>query len=161
MELKAGVVLNDCHQAWHLLMMDTSPDSFRIHWVAAVALARAVGHVLVKVDAPKGPIWKGAIDKAYARWKSNREGNAIFWEFIEEERNNVLKEYSANVSTDPTHVVLGGTKCLIDDLLFCGMLDGRFAGQDCRDVLQQAIDWWENELESIAGEIRGSVDENL
>jgi hypothetical protein len=112
--------------------------------------------VLEKVDAPKTAIASVAIAKAYSRWKSDIEGNAVFWEFIKEERDNVLKEYVVGFSSDPVNVVLGGKSYLIDDLLFCSILDGRFAGQDCRDVLDQAIDWWEKELDAIAEEIIAS-----
>jgi hypothetical protein len=26
------------------------------------------------------------------------------------------------------------------------MADGAFAGEDCRDILEQAITWWESQL---------------
>ena len=42
----ARTVLDDCRLALQLLEEETDPQRWRIHWVAALALVRAVGHVL-------------------------------------------------------------------------------------------------------------------
>ena len=67
-------------------------DEFEEHpewvlfWVAGVALLRAVGHVLHKVDGTRCPKLKEIIARRWAEWKADRTANAVFWNFIEEER---------------------------------------------------------------------------
>ena len=50
MTARARIVLEDCRLALQLLEEETDLRRWRLHWVAAVALVRAVGHVLEKVD---------------------------------------------------------------------------------------------------------------
>ena len=37
----------------------------------------------------------------------------------------------------------------LDDNLFCPIADGPYAGEDCRDVLEEAIAWWDTQLALI------------
>src|SRR6185312_1454897 len=91
----ANEVLRDREKAVQLLEEIPKPSYFEFNYVAALALVRAVGHVLDKVDANEnGPRPGLSVDVAYAKWKANRDEHRIFWEFIEEERNNILKEYT-------------------------------------------------------------------
>ena len=87
-------------------------------------------------------------------WKAEKQGNAIFWDFIEEERNQVLKQYEVGFFAGPVDVVAGGELHTLDDHLFCPITDGTFAGGDCRDVLEQAIEWWERQLAAIESAVR-------
>lgn len=150
----ARKVLVDCKHALNLLEAETAPDTFRVLWVAGVALARAVGHVLQKVDGERDAEVKKAVSAAYALWKSNRAGNAIFWDFIEEERNQVLKQYEIGFFAGPVDVLAGGEAHTLDKNLFCPLTEGSFAGEDCRDVLEQAIGWWEQQLATIEASLR-------
>ena len=50
-------VLEDCRMALTLLEEERDYRRWRVHWAAAVALVRAVGHVLDKVDG-KDPVRK-------------------------------------------------------------------------------------------------------
>ena len=118
-------------------------------WVAGVALARAVGHVLQKVDCEHDGTTKYAVASAYAAWKADKQANAIFWDFIEQERNQVLKEYELGFLAEPIDVVAGAELHTLDEHLFCPIADGVFAGEDCRDILEQAITWWERQLSRI------------
>ena len=142
-------VLADCRHALHLLQDEVRPDTFRVLWVAAVSLARAVGHVLQKVDAEQNDAVKRAATSAYGAWKTDKPGNAIFWDFIEEERNRVLKQYEAGFFSGSVDVLAGGEIHSLDENLFCPITDGRFAGEDCRDILEQAIEWWERQVSEI------------
>ena len=75
--------------------------------MAALALVRAVGHVLDKMDANEnGP--RPGLEVAYAKWKANRDEHRIFWEFIEEERNNILKEYTFGFVSGDIPILAGG-----------------------------------------------------
>ncbi len=67
---------------------------WRLSWVAGLALLRAIGHVLAKVDAKTSLAHGEAITAIWQGFQADRAGSAIFWEFIEKERNNLLKTYS-------------------------------------------------------------------
>lgn len=110
-----------------------------------------MGHVLQKVDSRRDPRTKRAVDEAWKRWNSDKETHAIFWEFIREERNNILKEYEFGFLSGPIDVLVTPDNELfvLDDNLFCPISGGRFAGEDCRDILADAIAWWERELSII------------
>ena len=151
---KARSVLADCKHALNLLQDEPQPDTFRVLWVAGVALARAVGHVLQKVDGEQNDHVKRAVASAFAAWKADKTGNAIFWEFIEEERNQVLKQYEVGFFAGPVDVLAGGEVHNLDENLFCPITDGTFAGEDCRDILEQAIEWWERQLSEIESGVR-------
>jgi hypothetical protein len=145
----AQEVLADCKHALDLLEEESRPQTFRVLWVAGVTLARAVGHVLQKVDGEQSDATKKAVQAAYASWKADKPGNAIFWEFIEQERNQVLKQYEMGFFSGPVEVVAGSDVATLDNHIFCPITDGAFAGEDCRDVLEQAIEWWRRQLAEI------------
>jgi hypothetical protein len=96
---KAREVLADCRLALQLLEEEQDLQRWRIHWAAAVALVRAVGHVLAKVDG-QNPAIRREADRLYKMWKGASAAHLIFREFIEKERNNLLKEYQVNI--DPS-----------------------------------------------------------
>jgi len=132
-----------------LLDSESDTRSFRVLWVAGIALARAVGHVLHKVDAQQSPALAEAVAAAFEAWKADRDDNAIFWDFIEAERNQVLKQYEVGFLEGPTSLTAAGQIYDLDGSLFCPIVDGPFAGEDCRDLLEQAISWWASQLECI------------
>lgn len=76
--------------------MESREDRWRVHWAGAVALIRAVGHVLDKVDGEAASS-RSAASAAFLKWKGADPRHAIFREFIEFERNNILKRYESNV----------------------------------------------------------------
>lgn len=171
MTYQARQVLDDCRVALALLEEEDDLQRWRVHWAAAVVLVRAVGHVLDKVDCADNPSLREASAAAFARWKSDDPAHGIFRDFIERERNNLLKEYRSGVhpldSVDfllqYTAVPAGGGEptqlaevAAIGENIYRPLLDGPWEGNDARDVLQMAIDWWEQELDAIenAGETR-------
>jgi hypothetical protein len=162
MTQKAREVLDDCRLALVLLEEERDSQRWRIHWAAAVALIRAVGHVLDKVDG-ENPNVKTAASAAFREWKGTASSHEIFREFIERERNNLLKEYSSAVhplsevaiavelttlSPDGSPVRLGSVE-QIGENIYRPLLDGPWEGDDARDVLQAAIDWWQQQLDAI------------
>ena len=96
MTARARNVLEDCRTALRLLEDEKDLQRWRIHWVAALALIRAVGHVLGKVDGAD-PATAALAKAAYKKWKSDAPEHEIFREFIERERNFILKEYEFNL----------------------------------------------------------------
>lgn len=151
MTATARKILRDLQMAHDLLETEESAERFRLHWVAAVALCRAIGHVLQKVDSNTSPQLKTAISQIYDSWKAEPEAHHIFFEFIEDERNAVLKEYEFGFLSGPVDLVVlpSGFTSTLEDNLFCPLSSGRFAGEDCRDVLELAINWWQVQLSQI------------
>jgi hypothetical protein len=163
MTYKSREVLSDCRVALSLLEEEKDIQRWRVHWAAAVALIRAVGHVLDKVDG-RDAIVKQAAKTAFQRWKGSDAKHEIFREFIERERNNLLKEYHSDVhplgevpiAIQYTAVPLkGGDPVMLGQVAEIGeniyrpMLDGPWEGDDARDVLIAAINWWERQLNAI------------
>ncbi len=154
--LRARDVLDDCKHALGRLELESQPETFRVLWVAAAALARAVGHVLKNVDAKADPAVEKAVAEAWDRWQTDKGRNAIFWEFIEKERNQVLKQYELGFFSGPVDVVAAGQQFIVGEHLFCPIAAGAYEGEDCRDVLQEAIAWWDKQLGRIEREVAGA-----
>jgi hypothetical protein len=158
MPTAAREVLVDCALALEMLEEIEDLRRWRVLWAGSVALLRAVGHVLKEVDGADPRVGL-AVDARYRIWLSEREENAIFWDFIEEERNNVLKEYQFGMSLDeeiplllhldnPNGETEGGVFQLGENL-YRPLLSGYSAGEDARDVYRVALDWWEREITTI------------
>jgi hypothetical protein len=160
MTLVARDVLADCWCALSLLEDETDARKWRVHWAAAVALTRAVGSVLDKVDGVSDPVIQTIQKAAFKRWidKASVEHH-IFRRFIDQERNSVLKEYRSTVYGEaeiPLAVVCEagvvqefGAEGVLDENLYRPMEDGPWAGEDARDVLRSALQWWDRELTAI------------
>lgn len=159
----AREVLDDCRLALAMLEEETDLARWRVHWAAAVALLRAVGHVLDKVDG-EDPLIKRLAFQAFKRWKGSAPEHEIFREFIEPERNSVLKEYRfRHHPLDEVQMAVGytlqnsatGETMQLGDVLPLGdniyrpFLEGWREGDDARDVLSEAIGWWEAELNAL------------
>ena len=117
---------------------DEELPEWRLYWVAGIALLRAIGHVLAKVDAENSVAGSQAIERLWARLRADREGYSIFWEFIEKERNNLLKTYSF------------GAALAQDDAGYYV----KFAnGQDAFQLFREAVYWWRYQLVELEREI--------
>ena len=66
--LYARKVLFDCRRAHELLELERNEEMFRALWVAGIALARTVGHVLDKVDAKQNERLARIIRAQYESW---------------------------------------------------------------------------------------------
>lgn len=156
MTIAARKALANCKTAYDL-EAGSEAARFRVSWVLGVALLRSVGHVLRKIDSERDPCIAEAVGTAWERCKANKEMNAVFWEFIEEEPNNILKEYEFGFLSGHIDILVtpGGTLFALDNNLFCPVANGRFAGEDCRDVLAEATAWWERQLSAIDLHKRG------
>ena len=142
---------------WALSRLDEvdNPTEFRVLWAAAVSLLRAVGHVLDKLDA-LDPKIRVEVDRAWLRWKSGRETDAIFWDFVDKECNLILKEYGFGYEHGLFELVgrpvEGGEPISLGRLplyVFAPLAEGRYEGQDARDVALEAVEWWKTELAQI------------
>jgi len=91
MTTAARLVLGDCERILADIKEDMPSELWRPRWAGLVALLRAVGHVLDKVDGARSPEAKRAIQAAWKDLSDSKPEPRIFWEFVEAERNNVLK----------------------------------------------------------------------
>ncbi len=161
MTTTARQVLQDCQVALSLLEEETVLSRWRVHWVAAITLIRAVGHVLEKIDGKNAKVKKIAND-LFKSWKQGEE-NSIFRDFISQERNNVLKEYVfsphplekvdvavlAKLRDQHGNIINTSEVIGIEDNIYRPLLDGYRGGDDARDVFSDAIKWWEVQLNAI------------
>ena len=155
----ARKVLDDCKFILSKLEDETGDQPWRINWVAVVTLLRAVGHVLTKVDGQTEMI-RSASDRLYQKWKSDDPAHEIFREFIEKERNSVVKEYAIGISEGPVPVVVsfedpttgelsGYELDPIGENIYRPMTEGFYEGEDGRTLIELAIDWWEKQLSEV------------
>jgi hypothetical protein len=173
---QARVVLADCEEA---LLEFTRADqwSMRRRWVTVVGLMRAVGHVVRNVDADSSPAVAAAVADQFEKLKQSKpDPTNIFWGFIEQERNNVLKTYRfavrgnvtigvlpAVVPRDPPPEMPPGSIGIVTDVLgshhitsrfdIPALKDGPFAGMDPIAVIREAIAFWHAYLNEIDKEV--------
>jgi hypothetical protein len=126
-------------------------------WAGTIALLRAVGHVLVDEDAESDARLKKVQSAWWKGLKATEPNPYIFFEFIDRDRNLLLHEAELTVEPSATVFLSGGTiprhapqppppSLPIYDYK---MKSGRFAGQDARDLVGDAIKWWEKQLDDI------------
>jgi len=144
MSLRARLVLDDCRGAVTDLHDGLQGGDWRRRWVTAVTLLRAVEHVLRKVDTRGDPKLRKAINDRWDQLLASKPHPPIFWEFIVEERNLILKEYEVRAGQGAT--VNLGTGTVINHYL---INDGPFKGREQREVLREAIAWWESYLAGV------------
>ena len=154
MTAKARKVLADCSFALEQLENETTDQSWRVHWIACIVLLRTVGDVLEKVDGKRDPIVKRVQKNHFGSWMDLPEGTSIFRDFIRMERNLIVHEYASTVhntteinlivSREDSHEIFE-----LDENLFRPLIDRPWAGEDARDMIQTAIDWWSAELNAI------------
>jgi hypothetical protein len=164
MTLAARQVLEDCVVAVDSLVDDIQGDEWRRRWVLAIVLLRAVGHVLDKVDGEISPSYRSAIDSWWFKLNESKPEPNIFWQFIDKERNSVIKQYRNPVCTGVTVRVptvyfdmKTGEHWTVPDpslpvLYNYSISSGPFEGKDHRDILREAIEWWGYELDTIDNE---------
>jgi hypothetical protein len=98
----AREVLRDCEAALEDLRAGPTGLQWRTRWAATVTLLRAVGHVLEKVDSKSSKAMATAIKEKYKELKASKSEPQIYWGFIEQERNNILKEYRFSAKQNVT-----------------------------------------------------------
>jgi len=167
-------------------------EEWVLTWAGTIALLRAVGHALVNEDAKRDARLEKAQRAWWAKLKATKPSPSIFWQFIESDRNRLLKEaeltvgqsvegFQAYSTARPTlrapppppplrlpnytygqsvEVILHSTARptlraprppppLRPPNYTYEMNSGPFAGQDPRDLVRDAIDWWEKQLDGI------------
>jgi hypothetical protein len=128
---------------------------------------RAINHALRTEDAKSDTRLKKAQSDWWNTLKATKPNPPIFWEFIDYDRNRLLKEVELPVRRLFQESLQDGT-LLADNLdgqqlpqqlatrappptSICTyqMKSGRFEKQDPRDLVRDAIEWWERQLDDI------------
>jgi hypothetical protein len=125
---------------------DAGEAAWRTAWFGAVALLRAVGHALQKEDAPRSRHLAEAIETAWKIWKTDRRCSQIFYGFIEDERNALLKEYRFH--NERKMGAAGGNR-----RMHLVVIEGRAVSPT--DALQIALGWWRTEIGRIERDAAG------
>jgi hypothetical protein len=159
--MKAREVFKDCQHAADQLgkaIDEQRLDDAKIFWFASLAMLRSIGHVLHKVDAKTyGTAFADQLKTRYEQWKQE----PVFADFIERERNIILKEYDSSLevqsTTEDDYLLLeNGGRLLLEDggSIIIGTTTittlikarGVFAGSSPLTVLSDALAWWDQEL---------------
>ena len=167
MTKKARVVLQDCQHAVRNHTLDLEGEELRVNWVAILTLLRAVGHVLNNVDSKSSPAMKQAIEEWWMDIKATKPEPSIFWQFIENSRNRMIKLYEHDLSRQlilkgpelegvPTELWIdlassrgGKTTGHDGEVISCLADSSNFAGQSERTVAFEACKWWRGILDGI------------
>ena len=155
MTTAARLVLSDCRYALSDFSSEITGARWRVTYMANVALLRTVYHALKNRDVPRDERLKGAFKSWDAALGSTKPEPAIYWSFIVDERNLLLKEYEGSpVNPTQTHEIqfdlsTGKTKNLGLVRQAYVYAEGPFQGQDQRILIKQAIIWWEAQLSHL------------
>ena len=94
-------------------------------------------------------------------WRADKGATGIFWDFIEAERNNLLKEYKFGVEPEPEYLVdeegnrlttKDGEPLVTGDDFF-NLSHVGFENRERRDVIEEAIEWWRKQLNEIEAQL--------
>lgn len=153
----ARLVLSDAELVRERLEDERDEREWRLDWALNVVLLRTIGDVLHKVDGAADSLVKQASRELYSRWNEGDE-NAIFRHFIKQERDSIVHEYRTAMSEDPIAIVNVAAALsknpvaltdILDENLFRPMDHGIFAGQDGRDLIDDALEWWRVQLDEV------------
>ena len=163
MTIHARQVLGDCERLLDAMPADMATVLWRPRWVGLVALLRAVGHVLEKVDGKADDTARKAIEAAWEGLRRSKPEPSIFWDFIDAERNNVLKAYEigsgVNITVRPgtgwSNLATGESGSgPSGPATFEGfMRSGPFQGQDPLELCREAVRFWRAYLDTIDRQI--------
>jgi len=118
---------------------DEDHPEWRIYWFSGVVVLRSIGHVLHRVDSQVSARHRLIIDKFWTDINSSKDENWIFFDFIDRERNNILKEFSFGAQLPSEE-------------------DGRILSyngthHDGAELFSEAVYWWRAQLEFIEEEL--------
>ena len=105
---RSRVALADCEHALADFEASANTPYQRPRWVAVITLLRIVGHVLDKVDKPAASNEaQQRIDDAWKQLNATKPEPRIFHDFIDGDRNLLLKQYQVRSQVNVT-IQLGG-----------------------------------------------------
>ena len=145
--MKSKKVLDDAWVSCRLMEGALNDEELRVHWVSTICLLRMVGHVLDKVDSKLSESHKSVIEEWWARVNKNKPEPTIFWTFINESRNLVLKEYELNFVTYKCELVGMDSSCNLD--VIDNTINLTPDGHELYAQGTEALLWWKCEFSTI------------
>ena len=145
--LAARRALRDAYRAkdeFSAALSSNNLATIRLRWITAITILRAVGHTLVNIDASRSPALRSAIDSTWDDWKTQAFQHLIFHEFIEKERNTILKEYRTSLFSSPSQKPNSFDAAEFYSSILIG--DRSYSALE---ALNASIRWWETQLEHI------------
>ena len=165
--VRAREFLDYCRHAATEMRKDPRGNDWVILWAAAIGLLRAVNDAICNVDAASSPKFQGAYRLWYGRMgteKKHPPESLIYWEFIRKDRNTLLHSAQLTVAQSAMVPLPGAEVTTLTGRqtreprtspqtpraqYSYRMKTGAFAGRDTRDVVDEAIAWWERQIEEI------------
>jgi len=145
-ELKSRQVLKDLIYFCEQLEDDMPEQEWRVRWIAICTLARAVGHIL-KEDGKR--LCKPAItDQLFQEIKSEQ----IFSDFIERDRNLILKEYNFRTENGPVSIAGLLTEAgdrIVTSQNFHTLKGTCFDGMMPKAAMAKVCEWWAEKLDIV------------
>jgi hypothetical protein len=156
--LHARAVLSDCESAFAELRA-ANQETLRRRWLTMLALLRAVGHVLKNVDSDTSEAHRRIILEKWKEMNATKpQYPAILWGFIEQERNDVLKQYrfavrgnlTIEIPTARPPLPVGTNYDAVEPTFnVWPLISVRFEHEEPFVVVQQAVDFWREYLDDV------------
>ena len=161
MTLTAHRVLEDCELAVAEFAPTDDAALWRRRWIAGLTLLRTVGHVLDKVDGESDASLRVAIDDWWNGLRNTPEAHPIFWKFINEERNSIVKEYRSrgvHVLRSTVRFSMATGRQLEDTTTYLTVIQGgHYDGRSQVEVGREAVAWWHEQLRAIERGVSGAA----
>lgn len=150
MTTRARLVLADCCEAHAELVDGLQGSAWRRRWSTVVVLLRATLHALQKVDAKADRSLERALNARWMDLRATKPVPQILWQFIDEDRNLILKEYEHRAGQSVAVMVGTGSS-----RTSYHVNTGPFAGEDPRRVAAEAIEWMQDFLDELDAAVDG------
>jgi hypothetical protein len=161
---QARKVLDWCRHALQELRQQPTGMAWIVRWAGALALLRAVGDTLGRVDIQGNP----ALCEARRKWKVREkpESQEIFERFIRGDTNCLLHQAEVRAGQSVSVVAPSASARATaygedrrptetaappvpPPIYTYHMNGGPFHDRDPRDIVQEAIDWWQQQIDAI------------
>jgi hypothetical protein len=126
-------------------------------------LLRSVGHILER-ESKANKSFETAVKQWWKGLKHRKPKPESFWQFMEDERNIVLKEGQLRAGQSVAITLVGAAVIALagdqvapppppqkspEAIYSYHMNDGPFYGRDPHELVAEAITWWRMELQAI------------
>jgi hypothetical protein len=160
-ELHAWRPWHECLSAFKYLSCLESPGEFqywRIYWAGTITLLKTTRDVLDRVDRKSSKSHSKIIHDFLKDIASKKKLHPIYWDFICDERDNLVHEFSMSAKECPvTNYTMADRDKTYQQLVAkYGERKMIVWGDDAEDGLQRletALNWWEMHLRTIEQDI--------
>jgi hypothetical protein len=148
-------------------MLEDEPRQveWRLHWILAVVLLRAVGHVLDKVDGAASPpcarLCAISIEAGPATLPIR---NLSPLHQTRAEQHHQGNEFGMTEGPVPIMAALQRhdgfdvvRQALIEENIYRPMSEGEYEGEDGRTLIDEAIEWWRIQLDEVDARVRAAA----